>query len=124
MQRTPGCALSWSCTATVGKASRDKGKRGERELAQFLRDWGLVARRGRQFSGSPDSPDVVSNLRDVHLECKRRETLSLYPALEQARAEAAPDAIPIVCHRRNHKPWVAILELDDLLLLLFEAGRM
>ena len=39
--------------------SRQKGARGERELAAVFTTAGFPARRGQQFSGSPDSPDIV-----------------------------------------------------------------
>jgi len=39
--------------------SREKGKRGERQWRDELRANGYAARRGQQFSGSPDSPDVI-----------------------------------------------------------------
>lgn len=98
--------------------SRDKGARGERELAQFLREHGFEARRGVQFAGGPDSQDVVHNIPGCHVECKRVEQLSLYKALDQARRDAAPDAIPLVAHRRNKREWVAILPLSDFLGLI------
>ena len=37
-----------------------KGKVGEREFAELLRAHGFDARRGQQFAGGADSPDVVS----------------------------------------------------------------
>ena len=43
----------------MGKAQREKGKRGERELAGILRDYGYDTRRGQQFCGSDGSADVV-----------------------------------------------------------------
>jgi hypothetical protein len=44
---------------------------------------------------------------------KRAEALRLYPALEQAVGDA-PEKIPVVLHRANNQPWVAIVRLDDL----------
>ncbi len=49
----------------------------------------------------------------VHFEVKRVEALRLYPALEQA-IEDAGENVPVVLHRANQKPWVAIVRLDDL----------
>jgi hypothetical protein len=98
--------------------SRAKGARGERELAEYLRSFGLEARRGQQFSGSPDSPDVVTSLSGVHFECKRVEKGSMYAWLNQAQRDARPDQIPVVAHRRNHGEWIAILPLCLLLELL------
>ncbi len=39
--------------------SRQKGARGERQWRDELRAHGFQARRGQQFSGPPESPDVV-----------------------------------------------------------------
>ena len=58
--------------------SRQKGAAGERELANWLKQYeGVEARRGQQFSGSPDSPDVVHSMEGLHIECKQVEALSL-----------------------------------------------
>jgi len=94
--------------------SRNKGAAGERELAEVLRDHGIDARRGQQFSGGSDSPDVVSTLSGIHIECKRVEAGNLYLWLDQAQRDAGTK-IPIVAHRRNKKPWVVILDLEDFL---------
>ena len=99
----------------VGHFSKSKGKRGERELAHELtRVLGVTARRGVQFHGSPDSPDVVTDIPEVHIECKRTERFRLYEALDQAVHDAGTSNVPVVCHRQNNKPWVIVLRLDDL----------
>ena len=99
----------------MGRFSKSKGKRGERELAaELCRVLGVTARRGVQFQGSPESPDVVTSIPNVHIECKRSERFRLYEALEQAIEDAGTDKIPIVCHRQNNKPWVVVVRLDDL----------
>jgi len=98
--------------------SRAKGARGELELARFLTERGYPARRGQQYAGSPDSPDVVApDLTPFHLECKRVEAGNPYRWLSQATADAGPEQTPLVCHRRNGQPWLAILRLDDFLTL-------
>ncbi len=99
----------------MGKLSRNKGKSGELELSHFLTERGFPARRGQQFSGGSDSPDVVCELLP-HLECKRCERLSLYPALEQAQEDGGADAI--VFHRRNRKPWIVVMDAKQFLALL------
>ena len=104
--------------------SRNKGKRGELEMAAFLRERGFDdARRGQQFKGGPGSPDVCG-IPGLHIECKRVETLSLYSALAQACRDAGDTgSVPVVLHRRNGKQWVAILGADDFLRIWREAGR-
>jgi len=100
----------------MGRMQRDKGKRGERECAAAL-DAALGgdtgARRGVQYAGGNESPDVRIDL-PLHVEVKRCEALNLYAALDQASKDA-PEGVPaIVCHRRNGRKWVAILEIDSL----------
>ena len=97
----------------MGKMQRNKGARGERELAKKLSKlFNIVAKRSRQYMGSPDSPDVIA-LPGIHVECKRVEKLQLYPSLEQS-ANDSGDNIPVLMHRRNRKKWVVALYLDDL----------
>lgn len=97
-----------------------KGKVGEREFAAFLREHGFEARRGQQFAGGGDSPDVVTSVAGFHFEVKRVEALQLYPSLDQAEADRRDDETPVVVHRRNGKVWVAIMFAEDLMKLLKE----
>jgi len=99
-----------------------KGKAGEREAAALLREYGFEARRGQQYSGGGDSPDVVHSIPSVHIEVKRTETLSLYKAIEQAKEDCA-GKVPVVLHRRNGKEWLAILPASDLLRALKLLGE-
>lgn len=103
----------------MGKSSREKGKRGEREFATALVKRGFDgARRGQQYRGGEHSADVVcAELSPLHFEVKRTEALRLWEALEQAERDAGQGEIPVVAHRANDRPWVVILKLDDLLTL-------
>lgn len=95
--------------------SKDKGARGERELAEYLTEKGFPARRGQQFKGGEDSPDVIcDDLSAFHLESKRTERLKLYDAMDQAKRDCG-SRIPLVIHRRNRGEWLCVLRLDDLL---------
>jgi len=94
--------------------SRQKGARGERQWRDELRANGYEARRGQQFSGSPDSPDVVClALPWAHFEVKAVEQLDIEAAMAQARRDSA-GKIPVVAHRRNFSPWLVTLEADWL----------
>ena len=107
----------------MGSMSRQKGKRGERECAAELGQLlGVDARRGVQFQGGPDSPDVVLDGVAIHVEAKRVEALQLYAAIEQATSDA-DGKVPIVWHRRNGKPSVVIVETSRLLELAREVMR-
>lgn len=98
--------------------SRTKGKVAELEFSKFLTERGFPARRGAQFHGGSESPDVVSELPDWHCECKRTETLSLYKAMDQATTDAAGRRTPFVAHRRNKKPWLAVCYAEDFVKLV------
>ena len=90
--------------------SNKKGKRGELEWVHWLKDHGHEARRGVQYSGSSDSPDVVSDLDNIHFEVKRTERLSIYKAFEQSDKDAGEDKIPVVVHRQNRKDWLVVMD--------------
>lgn len=92
--------------------SREKGKRGEREAAEFLRHRNFEARRGQQYRGGEDSPDLITSL-PCHIEVKFTERLNIYAALEQAERDASDGEIPVVMHRRKRKPWIVILKAED-----------
>lgn len=99
--------------------SSSKGKKGERELAGLLRSlWGIEARRSEQYCGKAGDADLQTSLERLHIECKRTERLSLYKAMEQAKSDCKADQIPLVMHRPSRKPWVVVVELEDLLDLV------
>ena len=98
--------------------SRTKGKTGELEFAAVLKAKKLDARRGQQFSGGKDSPDVIcSSLTGVHFEVKRVQAGNPYKWLDQAQRDGV-GKLPVVAHRKNRKDWIAILPMDVLLDLL------
>lgn len=99
------------------KNSTVKGRVGERELADVLKRFGWPARRGQQRSGV-DQADVIDGPAGWHFECKRTERLNLWAAYEQAQGDCAPGEEPIVAVRRNHSPWLAVVDLRCLLRLI------
>lgn len=96
-----------------GRASRNKGKRGELELVHYLRDRGFEVRRGKVFYGESD----LVGLDGIHVEAKRTEKLNIHKAMEQSVAEAQKkgDGIPVVMFRRNRGRWMVCSFLDDWL---------
>lgn len=99
--------------------SIQKGKRGEREWRDVLRSFNYEARRGRQFSGSPESPDVICSALPFHHEVKLTETFNVYKALEQSKNDCG-DKIPLVAHRRNGKDWVVCFYAQDFFSRVFK----
>ena len=104
--------------------SREKGKRGERELASILKDYGYDARRGQQFCGINGDADVVG-LPHTHIEVKRVQRLNLEDAMAQSKRDAKEGEIPTVFHRKNHCEWLVTLRLKDFMEIYreWEAGN-
>lgn len=102
--------------------SRDKGKRGELELAKILGCYGYETRRGQQYCGANGDADVIG-LPGVHIECKRVEALNIYAAMEQSTADAKEGEAPAVFHRKNKKPWLVTMCLDDWMELFKRAEK-
>ena len=107
----------------MGKMSKNKGKVGEREFAHLLSNLGVEAKRGVQYQGGEESPDVVHALEGIHFEVKRSEQLSMYKALAQADNDSGLYDVPVVAHRKNNKPWVVVLYAEDFINLAREPER-
>lgn len=102
--------------------SRDKGKRGEREAAAaWAAAMGGSARRGQQYAGGTESPDVVHDYPAIHIESKRTEKGNLYQWIDQAANDAGPGKVPVVLHRRNRREWLLIVRLTDAQRFVLEA---
>ena len=99
--------------------SREKGKRGERQWRDELRANGYAARRGQQFSGSPDSPDVVcDSLPWIHFEVKTVERLNIRDAMDQAMRECGAHKVPVVAHKRSFRGWLVTMEAETFFRLI------
>lgn len=93
--------------------SRAKGASGERSGAKaWSETFNVSARRGCQFSGGPESPDIVTDHKEIHIEVKRTEKGNPYNWIAQAVVDAR-GKIPCVLHRRNNQEWILILRLED-----------
>lgn len=92
--------------------SREKGKRGERMLAEELRNAGYEANRGVQYQGGRDSPDVVTDIPNVHIECKFCEKAEIRKWMEQSIRDAG-DKIPTVMWKKSREEWLVVMRLTD-----------
>ena len=96
--------------------SRNKGKRGELELANILKTYGYSARRGQQYCGVSGDADVIG-LPGIHIECKRVEQLNVSKAYAQAEHDAGYGSKPAVFHRKNGEQWLVTMSLDEWMCL-------
>lgn len=102
--------------------SRQKGKVGEREFADELKEHGFDARRGQQYSGLGGDDVVVAGRPDWHLEIKRVQRLNVPQAMAQALADAG-ERTAILAHRQNRSPWLITMTLPAWLALVAKADR-
>ena len=91
--------------------SKKKGAKGERELANKLKEYGYNCRRGQQYNGL-EGEDVVG-LDYIHIECKRVEKLNIEKAIEQAKRDKSEEQLPAVFHRKNRGKWLVTMELEN-----------
>lgn len=104
--------------------SKQKGKRGELEVASILREYGYSeCRRGQQYCGSNGDADVIGLL-GIHIEVKRRERLDLYDAVDQAKRDSKQGDLPSVFHRKNNCEWLVTMPLEAWIQIYreYEAG--
>lgn len=103
--------------------SREKGKRGERELAGKLREYGYNCRRTQQYCGNTGEASDVVGLPGIHIECKRNERLNIYDAMAQAKGDAKEGEIPTVMWRKNNSEWLVTMTLADFMEIYREVER-
>lgn len=111
--------------------SREKGKRGELEIAKLLQAYGYDTKRSQQFCGANGDADIVG-LPGIHCEIKRVEKLNIDKALRQSiddtyadELRQGIDLIPVVMHRSNDDRkkdstkgvWKVTLTLKDFMKL-------
>ena len=98
----------------MGKASRDKGKRGEREARKEVQNrWncpGCV--RSAQVSGIYAS-DLLGGPDGLHLEVKRFRRVVSYDWLLQAQRDAKDNDIPVVLARQDGGDWTVTVRMED-----------
>ena len=101
--------------SSVGRSQQRKGRSGEREIVQILRDHGYPVTAGEPmaFGSCPD----ISGLPGIHCEVKRVEKLNIYSAISQAVEDSQKfsDGLPAVFHRKNRHGWLITMRLEDWL---------
>jgi Holliday junction resolvase len=111
----------------VPKSERDKGKRGELEVAHVFTDAGLPADRTAQLQagGQCEAADVrVRPVPSLFVEVKRRESYELGKWERQIEADAPSGSVPLIAYRKSRQPWRAIVRLDWLAARLAELVRL
>lgn len=105
----------------MSRTERDKGQKGEAEVAAIFAAAGLTV---RGLEGAGDHLVVCSPASGlvIHSEVKRQETARPWAWWEQASTEAPGGTMPIVAFRRNRSRWLAIVDLEQLADALARVG--
>ena len=105
--------------ASRGRSAKKKGSDAEREVAKILRKKGIPAKRMLLSGGGYLKGDIYANV-PWSFEIKRQEKMNFWPWWEQAVADAGMSKNPVVVYRPNHRPWIAMIRLEDFADLLVE----
>ncbi len=95
----------------MGRKSKVKGNRGERQARDWWRNvLGLKdVSRGQQFRGGGDSPDIIGTLK-FHTEVKvGNRTPSVYSAVRQCTHDCPANKFPLVQMRRDREQWLFVM---------------
>ena len=102
-----------------GRRSRQKGKRGERQVVHLFRDAGYNARRGDSQSRGAREADVEDT--GFWIEVKIGKRPLIRRAIEQAQRDT-DGRPPIVFWRDDRGPWRVDMGADTLLTILDTCG--
>ena len=111
--------------AKLGKYAKEKGKRGEREVANILKEHGFKARRTAQYCGNTGDASDVIGIDGWHLEVKFVEKLAIMQAMKQAERDAEKHFLthdevlkPVVIFRKTRDDWHVCMGLEDYIELI------
>lgn len=103
-------------TANTPASRKAKGSRLERKVAELIRRKKLDPKAQRMpLSGawSHLPADIYTSL-DIHIECKNQERVKLWEWWNKIRDKRNP----ILCISGNHRPILAVVDVEYLLDLL------
>ena len=96
-----------------GKASRDKGQRGERAVAKMLREELGLESLSRNLSQTRNGGCDIAELEGWSIEVKYQETLHI-PAWWQQTLDQCKNTKPLLIYRKSRQPWKCIMLLSDV----------
>ena len=100
----------------MGRMSRDKGARGEREVATILRAAGYDVGRSSQTAGARQC-DVDGAGLPVWIEVKRGKRVGVRAAFRQACGDT-DGREPVVAWRDDRGEWMVCLRLEPFVRMM------
>lgn len=98
----------------MGKASRDKGKRGELEARDAVREhWHSPHCHRSAQAGGSFAADLLKGPPGLHLEVKRYAKIAALRFLDQAIQDSGCGATPVVLLKEDRGEWCFLLRMRD-----------
>lgn len=108
----------------MGKAEREKGKRGERHIVSLFHKNGYPdVYRTAQYRGNTGEAGDLEGIPHIHAEVKFQEKMHLYDWMSQAVHDAEAEGkgnMPTVFHKQNNKDVLVTMKFDDWIQLYKE----
>jgi len=92
--------------------SRTKGKTGEREVVNMLKDAGFDA--ARNLDQVRDGGHDIVGISNVAIEVKRSKVLLLSKWWTQTVKQAGDDKFPVLAYRLDRQKWKVVVTSDFL----------
>jgi len=114
---------------TTIRSRKAKGSRFQREVATLIRDrFNLQDRQCVSTPASCTGEDILmtentKRLFPFSIECKARENINIWDALDQAKSNTNDERFPLVVFKRNRSKVYCAMEFDDLLEIFQEIAR-
>lgn len=105
-------------SSQVSAMSRNKGKRGEREVGEILSAAGLSYLR--EQDGRTQGSDF--RVEQFCIEARYRQKLEIPKWSVEVELKTPAHLVPVLAWRKNGHPWRASLPLRDLAELMKAAG--
>lgn len=106
----------------MSQYSREKGKRGEREIVKYFKqlaeEYGFMDPKyiKRNTLQSDSGGYDIANLPGLAVEVKRHERLNVKGWWKQCVKQAKKDETPILFYRQNRHPWNVVFEERGVLV--------
>lgn len=100
-------------------SSKSKGNAAELEVVKLVQAAGWPNAHRNFASGGQGGSDIAAGPGGVTIEVKHQEQFKLKTWWKQASADAEKtQSMPVLAVRWNRGPWLAVLDLDELLALI------
>lgn len=97
-----------------GRSSQNKGKAGEREVADII-FYATGVKATRNLNQARNGGHDLDGVPGISVEVKRQEKLSINTWWKQCTRQATEAGlVPVLAYRQNRKPWSFVVSVDRI----------